>query len=110
MEYLIAEGLIHINGTLLWIAAIAVITIGPIRNCKKQRKDSQGQSEARIFIMLLIATVLAGSTGLFFLYELEIWNQVPGGGFWWIHSMVLAWILFSLVFFLVDPLISESTE
>ena len=35
MESLFAEGLIHINGTLLWIAAITMNTVELIANRQK---------------------------------------------------------------------------
>lgn len=97
--------MIHIHGVLLWIAAITIITLELLRIFGKEAPDESKGRPGGFFLMVLITTTLAGSTGLFFLYEWDIWNRFSELNFWWTHAMTLTWILFSVVFFLLDPLI-----
>lgn len=102
--------MIHINGTLLWIAAITIFTIELHRTFGKKREGAKVRLGTRVILMALITTILSGSTGFYFLYAWDIWNRLFEMNFWWIHAMILAWILFVIVFFLIDPLILKRSE
>lgn len=105
MESLMTKGLIHTCGVLLWIAAIIVITMELLRTFRKgESGKSKSLRRLEVKMMVLITTTFAGSTGLFFLYEWNLWKSLSELDFWWVHSMIMAWILFSIVFFLLDPL------
>ena len=106
MESLITKGVIHIHGVLLWIAAITMITLELLRAFRIEKgEESKNRPEVWVTLMGATTTILTGSTGLFLLYEWDIWNRLSELTFWWVHSMILTWILFSIVFFLLDPLV-----
>ena len=111
MESLISQGLIHIYGTLLWISTMAVLTVEMLRTFRKEESGKSKNSwSLKAEMMALITTTLAGSTGLFLQYEWDLWKSLAELEFWWVHSMIMVWILFSIVFFLLDPLFLKKMQ
>ena len=61
--------------------------------------------EGRFSIQAKITTVITGITGIYMVYELNAWNRFFELRFWWFHAMVLVWVLFTLVLFVLEPLV-----
>ena len=111
MESLFTQGIIHIQGALLWITGITLLSLEIFRNAKKAEGRKLGsRMNFDGIVMTGIAMVLVGSSGLFFLYEWDIWKRLQELQFWWVHSMILTWILFGVVLFFLDPLILKRYE
>jgi hypothetical protein len=47
---------------------------------------------------------LAGATGLWTAWRLNLWAQFADPAFWWLDAMVLLWALFMLIVFVVEPI------
>ncbi len=47
---------------------------------------------------------LAGATGLWMAWRLDLWGLFADPAFWWMDAMVLLWALFMLIVFVVEPL------
>ena len=113
MEFLLTKGIIHVHGTLLWTAVITIISIEIIRVfAREKRRYWRRPLKLRLPVPLtfLMTLFFIGSTGLFFLFEWKIWNNLMEVDFWWAHSMILSWILFSIVFFVLDPYLLKKIE
>ena len=39
------------------------------------------------------------------LYELNAWNRYLDYRYWWIHAMTLVWLVFSLILYVLEPLV-----
>lgn len=39
------------------------------------------------------------------LYEMNAWSRYLDYRFWWLHSMTLVWIIFSLILYILEPYI-----
>jgi uncharacterized membrane protein len=50
-----------------------------------------------------ITTLVTGLSGLYLVYELDLWQRFARVEFWWMHAMVLVWVLFTLVLFVLEP-------
>ncbi|HEX9600975.1 MAG TPA: hypothetical protein VF985_05765, partial [Mariniflexile sp.] len=50
-------------------------------------------------------TLLTGITGFYMLYEMNAWNRYFDYRFWWLHAMTLVWIIFSLILYVLEPLV-----
>ena len=37
-------------------------------------------------------------------YVLNAWSRYADPGYWWMHTMTLVWLLFTLVLFVFEPL------
>jgi hypothetical protein len=42
-----------------------------------------------------MTTLLAGLTGLYMLVRLDLWDRFVSVRFWWMHAMVIVWLLFT---------------
>ena len=52
-----------------------------------------------------ISVTLAGLTGFYMTHRLSAWGRFLDSGFWWMHSMVTVWLIFTLVLFVFEPLV-----
>lgn len=52
-----------------------------------------------------ITAVVTGLSGLYLVYQLDLWRRFAQIEFWWMHAMVLVWALFTLMLFVLEPLL-----
>jgi uncharacterized membrane protein len=110
MDSFILARVIHILSVVLWIGGVAMVTTVLIPAIKKMKsKEDQlntfEQIEGRFAIQAKITTLLTGASGFYMLYVLDAWDRYFNLSYWWIHAMTLVWILFSLVLFILEPLV-----
>jgi uncharacterized membrane protein len=60
--------------------------------------------ERRFAWQARITTVLAGLTGLDMLVRLDLWHRFLSVSYWWMHAMVVVWLLFTVMLFVAEPL------
>jgi membrane protein YdbS with pleckstrin-like domain len=60
--------------------------------------------ERRFARQARITTLLAGLSGLYMVIRLDLWDRFLFARFWWMHAMVIVWLLFTLMLFVVEPL------
>ncbi|MGC2199671.1 MAG: hypothetical protein WA633_05910 [Stellaceae bacterium] len=60
--------------------------------------------EKRFARQARFSTALAGLTGFYMLVRLDLWDRFVSLGYWWMHAMVVVWLLFTLMLFVVEPL------
>lgn len=101
---------LHILAVVLWIGGVAMVTTVIIPAVKRiASKEDQistfEQIEGRFAIQAKITTLITAITGFYMLYELDAWDRYFDYRFWWIHAMTLVWIIFSLVLYVLEPLL-----
>ncbi len=50
---------------------------------------------------------LAGLTGLWMVWRLDLWAQFADPTFWWLDAMALVWLVFMGIVFVVEPIAKE---
>ena len=110
MENLTLARTIHVIAVILWIGGVAMVTTVIIPAIKKiKSKEEQiktfEQIEGRFALQAKITTLLTGLTGFYMLYLLDGWDRYFDFKFWWIHAMTLVWVLFTLVLYVLEPLV-----
>ena len=110
MEYLTLARVVHVLAVVLWIGGVAMVTTVLIPAIKKLKsKEDQlntfEQIEGRFAFQAKITTLLTGLTGFYMLYALDAWGRYLDSRFWWIHTMTLVWVLFTLILFVLEPLV-----
>jgi uncharacterized membrane protein len=108
-EVTIARAL-HVASIVLWIGGVAFVTtvlLPAIRRLKppNERLALFGAIERRFAWQARITTGLAGLTGLDMLFRLDLWNRFLSASYWWMHAMVVVWLLFTVMLFFAEPLI-----
>jgi uncharacterized membrane protein len=101
---------LHVVGVVLWIGGVAFVTTTLIPSLKRMdEKDRRlalfEQLEGRFAFQAKIVTVLTGLSGFYMLEYMHAWERYLHPQFWWIHLMTLVWLIFTLVLFVLEPLV-----
>ena len=99
---------VHVAAVVVWIGGVAFVTmvVLPILRgrCEADSMKLFGAVEQRFARLARGTTLLAGLSGLYMLYRLDLWDRFLSPRFWWMHAMVLVWALFTTMLFVVEPL------
>ena len=112
MEYITLARVIHVVAVILWIGGVSMVTTVLIPAIKKMKsKEEQIQMfetiEGKFALQAKITTLFTGITGFYMLYELDAWDRYLDYRFWWIHAMTIVWIIFSLILYVLEPLVLQ---
>ncbi|MEX0957700.1 MAG: hypothetical protein WDZ63_00280 [Burkholderiales bacterium] len=107
-DYFLARAL-HVLGVVLWIGGVAMVTtvlLPAVRRMQDvqdpvaffERLESGFARQARW------TTLLTGLSGFWLTWRLDVWDRFLDPAWWWMHAMVLVWLLFTLMLFVLEPL------
>jgi uncharacterized membrane protein len=101
---------LHVVGVVLWIGGVAFVTTTLIPSLRKMPEPDQRlalfeQLEGKFAFQARIVTLITGLTGFYMLDYLQAWDRYQQLQFWWIHLMTLIWLIFTLVLFVLEPLV-----
>ena len=113
MENFVYFGLaraLHVVGVVLWIGGVAFVTTTLIPSLRKmedadKRLSLFEQLEGRFAFQARVVTLITGLTGFYMLEYMQAWERYQQIQFWWIHLMTLIWLIFTLVLFVLEPLV-----
>ena len=99
----------HVLGVVLWIGGVSLVTtvlLPATRRLKtaKERIEFFETVERGFAWQARITTLLTGLTGLYLIYKMNLWQRFLHVEYWWMHAMVLVWLLFTLMLFVLEPL------
>jgi uncharacterized membrane protein len=109
MEKVTLARVLHVLGVVLWIGGVAMVTTVLLPATERMK----GAGERVLFFETVergfawqarITTVVTGLSGFYLVHSLGLWQRFAHPEFWWMHAMVLVWILFTLVLFVFEPL------
>lgn len=63
------------------------------------------QVEGRFAAQARLTTLLTGATGFYLLHAMGAWNWFTLPSRWYVHAMVAVWVLFTLMLFVLEPLV-----
>jgi signal transduction histidine kinase len=99
----------HVFAVVLWIGGVGFVTtvlLPAIRHL-------QGARGAIGLFRCIPAAIcmaspyhhwLTGLSGLYMLIRFDLWGRFLSASFWWIHAMVVVWLLFTVMLYLAEPL------
>jgi uncharacterized membrane protein len=101
---------LHVVGVVLWIGGVAMVTavLFPVMAQMKSLTDRTqffGRIESRFAPQARWITLLVGLSGFYMVHVLDAWNRFIEFRYWWMHAMVLVWVIFTLMLFVVEPLV-----
>jgi uncharacterized membrane protein len=102
--------ILHILGVVLWIGGVAFVTTVLLPAVKKfktkeDRIDFFEKVENRFAKQAKLTTLLVGLTGFHMAARFKVWERFLDVSFWWMHMMVLIWLIFTILLFILEPLI-----
>lgn len=99
---------IHILSIVIWMGGVGFVTLVLIPAI---RQSSFKQEQLRIFnaienrfaFIARLAVLLAGASGFYMVYRLDAWQRFFHAQYFWMHAMVLIWLMFVLALFVIEP-------
>jgi len=100
---------IHILGVVLWIGGVAFVTtvlLPTVKSfkSKEERINFFEQAEHKFAKQARITTLLVGLSGFHMVARYNMWERFIDLSYWWMHLMVLIWLIFTLLLFVLEPL------
>lgn len=100
---------LHVLGVVFWIGGVALVTTVLL---PAARRLEQAQERIELFErvesgfsrQVRWAVLVVGFSGLYLVHVLDAWSRFRQPAYWWMHAMVLVWLVFSLMLFVLEPL------
>ena len=110
MTELALARVIHVLGVVLWIGGVAMVTTVILPAVKRIASADDQVSlfetiEHRFAWQARATTLLTGLSGFYLVHAMQAWSRFSVASYWWMHTMVLVWVLFTLVLFVLEPLV-----
>ena len=101
---------LHVLGVVIWIGGVAMATMVVLPAVRSgdlgpDRMKGFHAIEQRFVWIARTAVLVVGLSGLYMLIRLDIWDRFEAAAYWWMHAMVIVWLLFAFVLFIGEPFI-----
>lgn len=96
--------LIHWIGGV-WLLALVILPGLQAKVPRAQRLPVFEMIEGGFGRQARISTIVTGLTGLWMTYKLDAWHRFVDASYWWMHLMVVVWVLFTFVLYIAEPLV-----
>ena len=106
---------VHVLAVVIWIGGVGMVTTVILPMVRRARMPTEGQAlleavERRFIWQARIATLLVAASGFYMVERLDLWDRFRDIEFWWMHAMVLLWLIFTFVLFIGEPLAARTHE
>ncbi len=106
---------VHVLAVVVWIGGVAMVTTVILPFARHLDPPGKGlallEAVKRRFVwQARIANVLVAASGVYMVYRLDLWDRFGTIEFWWMHAMVLLWLIFGLILFVGEPLVARSRK
>jgi uncharacterized membrane protein len=100
---------LHVLAVVLWIGGVGMVTTILLPAIRRTYPATQRfvvfhAMEARFARQARVTTAVAGISGFYMAWRLDAWDRFRSAEFWWMHAMVLTWLIFTLMLFVLEPL------
>jgi uncharacterized membrane protein len=104
---------LHVLAVVIWIGGVAMVTTVILPMVLRARTPREGQTllkavERRFIWQARIATLVVAASGFYMVVRLQLWDRFRSIEFWWMHAMVLLWLIFTIVLFIGEPLAARN--
>ena len=99
---------IHILSIVIWMGGVTFVTIVLIPTIRRSSFKSDefylfNLIENRFAYIARTLVLIAGLSGFYMIHQLNAWNRFWEIRYFWMHAMVLIWLMFVLALFLIEP-------
>ena len=109
METYVLARVLHVLAVVHWIGGVAMVTLVILPQVQglppADRIAMFERLEGGFGAQAKLSTLLAGLTGLWMLWLTDGWGLFLIPSWWWLHLMVAVWAIFTLVLFVLEPLV-----
>lgn len=114
MDDVVIARALHVLGVIHWIGGVAFITLIVLPLATRAGPDQAlklfEMVERRFSAQVRISIPLVGATGLWMTYRMDLWSRFADPHFWWMDAMLGVWLVFSLIVFILEPLLHGRFE
>jgi len=108
MDDFILARVLHVLGVVLWIGGVAMVTLILLPALKRMSSPNEAMTfftgfRRRFAAQARYTTLLVGLSGLYMSHVLDAWHRFTQWQYWWMHTMVFIWLLFSYMLFIGEP-------
>ena len=106
---------LHVLFVAHWIGGVSFVTLVALPLARATSDAQKGWAlfeaiESRFSAQVRWTIPLAGATGLWMTWRLELWLRFADPSFWWMDAMVLVWALFMIAVFVIEPFAHRGLE
>jgi uncharacterized membrane protein len=110
MDDLTLARALHVLAVVHWIGGVAFVTLVLLPAVRRLAAPGERVAlfenvERRFAMQARISTLMAGLSGFWMTARLDAWARFADPRFWWMHAMLALWLLFTLMLFLLEPLL-----
>jgi uncharacterized membrane protein len=102
---------IHVASVVHWIGGVWFVTFVILPAVRRFAEPARRvaffeEVEGRFAFQARISTLAAGLSGFWLTWRMEAFDRfLDPGRFWFMHAMVALWAIFTLVLFVLEPLV-----
>ena len=106
---------IHVISVVIWIGGVAMVTTVILPAVRRLDTAAKRVAlfeavEGRFVWQARIATLLVAASGFYMVDRLDLWARFRSVQFWWMHAMVLIWLVFTIILFVGEPLVMRARK
>lgn len=110
MDGFVLARVLHVLGVVMWIGGVAMVTTVLLPGTRAMKSPAERaqwfeQVESRFARQARFTTLVTGISGFYMVYFLDAWQRFAQLRYWWMHAMVLVWVIFTLMLFVLEPLV-----
>jgi uncharacterized membrane protein len=110
MNWFFFARVLHVLGVVFWIGGVAMVTtvlIPAVRRFQsvEEQVDFFESVESRFALQARVSTMITGLSGFYMLWVMDGWGRLWNPSFWWMHAMIIVWLIFTAMLFVLEPLI-----
>jgi len=110
MDDLTVARVLHVLAIVLWIGGVGFATTALLPAVRRIPDPAQRLAvfeavERRFAPQARISILVAGLSGLYMLVRLDAWDRFTALSYWWMHAMVLVWLIFAIMLFVLEPFV-----
>ncbi|SCW35007.1 hypothetical protein SAMN02927924_00109 [Sphingobium faniae] len=100
---------LHVVAVLLWIGGVAFVTLVAMPSVRAGHEPGERLAafhdlEGRFAPQARWWVLIAGASGLWMTWRAQMWDRFADPHYWWMHAMLVLWLLFAAMLFVVEPL------
>lgn len=105
---------LHVIAVIHWIGGLSFVTF-VLLPLARALSGVQGAAlvelvERRFVAQVRFSVPLAGATGFWMAYRMNLWSRFHEPAYWWMGTMVALWVVFMLLLFVMEPLLHRIVE
>lgn len=115
MDDVVIVRALHVLAVIHWIGGLSFVTLVILPLARSDRLAAHAQLlfedvERHFSAQVRVSIPIAGMTGLWMTYRMDLWDRFADPNFWWMPAMFGLWLIFMLMLFVIEPLFHAKFE